>query len=167
MPAVVAPVPTAVPESSSSLSRTEHEVDNEEQGTTVSSSSATAHSTSNVSHTVTSSVTSASSASHNGHVAEEEAPVSPTADSEPASAAPASDGGEWRGSEFVELVPLCHHVWSMATPDDDGRVDGGQLRPLMMMSGLEMDQLATIWGMVDTEQLGSVRRWWESEREKG
>ncbi len=64
---------------------------------------------------------------------------------------------EWRGSEYVELVPLCHHVWSLAQADPDSQLDGGQLRPLMMMSGLPVEMLGTIWGMVDVEQQGKVR----------
>jgi hypothetical protein len=69
----------------------------------------------------------------------------------------AADESEWRGSEFVELVPLCNHVWGLATPDENGLVDGGQIRPLMLMSQLPMDSLAEIWGLADTEQNGAVR----------
>eukprot|EP00047_Mylnosiga_fluctuans_P003901 m.231608 g.231608 ORF g.231608 m.231608 type:complete len:551 (-) comp12239_c0_seq1:53-1705(-) len=64
--------------------------------------------------------------------------------------------GEWQGSEHVPLVPLCNHVWGLATPDDEGLVDGGQIRPLMMMSQLPNETLSEIWGLVDTEQRGAV-----------
>lgn len=54
------------------------------------------------------------------------------------------------------LVALCQHCWGLASPDEDGCLDGGQLRPLLLMSQLPSDQLATIWGLVDTTQLGKV-----------
>jgi hypothetical protein len=54
------------------------------------------------------------------------------------------------------LVKLCQHIWTLATPDDDGCLDGGQMRPLMMMSGLTMDVLGEVWAMVDDEQHGKV-----------
>ena len=39
------------------------------------------------------------------------------------------------------------------------QVDGEQLRPLMMMSGLPMDVLGSIWSMADEEQQGRVCGW--------
>eukprot|EP00730_Choanoeca_flexa_P010302 TRINITY_DN17417_c0_g1_i1.p1 TRINITY_DN17417_c0_g1~~TRINITY_DN17417_c0_g1_i1.p1 ORF type:complete len:549 (+),score=136.01 TRINITY_DN17417_c0_g1_i1:36-1682(+) len=63
------------------------------------------------------------------------------------------------GSEAVEemaLVKLCQHIWTLATPDEDGCLDGGQMRPLMMMSGLPMDVLGEVWAMVDDEQQGKI-----------
>jgi hypothetical protein len=56
----------------------------------------------------------------------------------------------------MDLVSLCNHVWSQITPDAAERVDGGQLRPIMLMSGLDMAVLAEIWGLVDTRECGSV-----------
>ena len=57
----------------------------------------------------------------------------------------------------MPLVKLCQHVWSLSTPDDEGCLDGGQMRNLMVMSGLDNAMLGTIWTMVDSEQRGKVR----------
>eukprot|EP00045_Choanoeca_perplexa_P012469 m.136081 g.136081 ORF g.136081 m.136081 type:complete len:546 (+) comp16021_c0_seq2:83-1720(+) len=56
----------------------------------------------------------------------------------------------------MALVKLCQHIWTLATPDDDGCLDGGQMRPLMMMSGLPMDVLGEVWALVDDEQNGKI-----------
>lgn len=60
--------------------------------------------------------------------------------------------------EEQPLVKLCQHLWSLATPDEEGCIGGGQLRPLMEMSGLPMEQLGTIWGLVDDSQRGKVSK---------
>ncbi|EDQ84220.1 uncharacterized protein MONBRDRAFT_13000 [Monosiga brevicollis MX1] len=61
-------------------------------------------------------------------------------------------------AEVSKLVRLCQHVWTLATPDEDGMLDGQQMRPLMMMSGLPMETLGTVWSIIDTEQLGKAQR---------
>lgn len=58
----------------------------------------------------------------------------------------------------MPLVKLCQHVWSLSTPDEEGCLDGMQMRPLMLMSGLDNATLGTIWTMVDVEPRGKVRR---------
>jgi hypothetical protein len=57
----------------------------------------------------------------------------------------------------MPLVKLCQHVWSLSTPDEEGCLDGGQMRALMVMSSLDNATLGTIWTMVDSEQRGKVR----------
>lgn len=59
--------------------------------------------------------------------------------------------------EEMPLVKLCQHVWSLSTPDEEGCLDGGQMRALMVMSSLDNATLGTIWTMVDSEQRGKVR----------
>ena len=56
------------------------------------------------------------------------------------------------------LVELCQHVWTLATPDEEGFLDGGQMRPLMLMSELPLEVLGELWALVDEEEAGKVSR---------
>ena len=55
-----------------------------------------------------------------------------------------------------KLHALARHVFHLANPDNEGYLTGIQLRPLMLISKLSVQALATIWNSVDTAQLGKV-----------
>lgn len=54
---------------------------------------------------------------------------------------------------FVECL---FEVWAACTPNDENRVDGSQLRPILETSGLPLNVLGDIWIIVDEAKMGSL-----------
>ena len=57
----------------------------------------------------------------------------------------------------VSFLDQLKAVWIKAGPTGDPpQLDGGKLRPIMQMSGLENGILGQIWSMVDTNKSGTM-----------
>eukprot|EP00040_Diaphanoeca_grandis_P010100 m.51747 g.51747 ORF g.51747 m.51747 type:complete len:510 (-) comp21493_c2_seq1:64-1593(-) len=57
------------------------------------------------------------------------------------------------GPVFLDVLNFCYNKCQV---DDGGRIDGSQLKPLLMMSKLPNDILGEVWSLVDAEKAGSV-----------
>ena len=71
-------------------------------------------------------------------------------------AAAATPVNEWSGSNHVPLGQLNNGIWAMFVANESQCVDGGQIRPIMMMAELPVPILATIWSLVDVQQMGAI-----------